>query len=260
MKIEYDVSVQRIYFSFGKPKQLSVLKDISFNVKKGEFVSVVGPSGCGKTTLLKIIDGIYGSEEHNHYSLGGRALVRGELPTIAKKRGEIGFVFQAPNLLPWRRAIDNVRLPLEIVKSRKEKFDPYHLLRVVNLAEYANLYPYQLSAGMAKRISLVRSLVHKPSVLLMDEPFASLDELTRENLGMELLELWEKLRPTTLLVTHDLSEAILLSDRVVILSNKPAIVREIVDVNLPKPRKLDMKETVEFNEIKGKIRKILSLD
>ena len=219
---------------------VQALNPISFSVRKGEFVSIIGPSGCGKSTLIKIIGDLIEPTE-------GAVTVGGRTNRQAREEGMFSFVFQNPVLLPWRRVIDNVRLPLEIV--RRQSRDPAQLLEMVGLAGFEERYPKELSGGMRQRVALARALTFDPQVLLMDEPFGAVDELTRGSLNSQLLEIWQKIRVTVLLITHSISEAAFLSDRVIVLSARPSTVKEVLEVPFPRPRENTLKENGSFQEV-----------
>lgn len=235
------VEVQNIKKRFESSNgAIHVLDQIDFTVAKGEFVSIVGPSGCGKSTLLKIIGDLI-------EPTSGQVLVDGMTARQARLKRMFSFVFQNPVLLAWRHVIDNVRLPCEILKI--EGRDPYALLRMVGLEGYEHLYPHQLSGGMKQRAALVRALTFDPQILLMDEPFGAVDELTRESLNTYLLHLWREIGVTTFLITHSLSEAVFLSDRVLLLSARPARLKFVLDIPFGRPRTEDMKKTPPFQEL-----------
>ncbi|MFQ5886950.1 MAG: ABC transporter ATP-binding protein, partial [Anaerolineae bacterium] len=205
----------------GRDGVLRALRDISFEVGSGEFVTLLGPSGCGKTTLLRILGGLL-------EPAAGKIYIDGHL--LSKPRREVGFVFQAPSLLPWRTVLRNVTLPLEIQKQNglpaKEK--ALELLELVGLLGFENAYPHELSVGMQQRVSIARALIHDPSILLLDEPFGSLDAITREQMNLELLRIWEASKKTVVMVTHNIQEAIFLADRVLIMSPRPGHIEAIV--------------------------------
>jgi NitT/TauT family transport system ATP-binding protein len=218
-------------------------------VRPGEFLSIVGPSGCGKTTLLNMMAGLI-------------APTSGEirLPQANGDDARIGFVFQRPVLLPWRRVIDNVMLPVEVMGLAPR--DTYlararELLGMVGLAEFEQAFPGELSGGMQQRVSIVRSLVYDNAVLLMDEPFAALDAMTREELNLELLRIWKLTGRSIVFVTHNIPEAVLLSDRIVVMAPRPGQVREIVPVDLPRPRALSLMGDPRFGAIADGIRTML---
>jgi NitT/TauT family transport system ATP-binding protein len=226
------------------------LQRVDLTIRQNEFVTLVGPSGCGKSTLLKIIDLLIAPSR-------GAVLFDGK-PLAAPSR-EVGMVFQEPVLLPWRVILDNVMLPaevlgLDLVQARRRAMD---LLSLVGLAGFEQRYPKELSGGMQQRAAICRSLVHDPSILLMDEPFAALDAMTREDLGFELLRIWDLYKKTVVFVTHQISEAILLADRVVAMSPRPGRVEKVIDVELPRPRRLDMQFSPEFKQYSDEIRTLI---
>lgn len=220
---------------------LEALGGVTFSVYPGEFVSIVGPSGCGKTTLLKILAGLLPKS-------GGEIEVDQEQFDPAR---EVGFVFQKSLLLRWRKVIDNVLLPVEILRDdRSAKLKrAQELLDLVGLKGFENSYPHELSGGMQQRVSIARALIHDPKVLLMDEPFGALDALTRERMNLELLRIWTEAKKTVLFVTHGITEAIFLSDRVVVLSARPSRMVAALDIPLPRPRTLEGRTTPEFGKL-----------
>jgi NitT/TauT family transport system ATP-binding protein len=207
------------------------LCDITLAIAPGEFVSIIGPSGCGKSTLLRIIGDLV------EPSAGG-VRVRGKTPRQARLDREYGIVFQTPVLYDWRTVVENVRLPLELGgRPRAEReARPPALLRLVGLDGFGDHYPWQLSGGMQQRVAIARALALEPSILLMDEPFGALDEMTRERLNLELLQVWSETAATVLFVTHSIAEAVFLSTRVVVMSPRPGRIAQIVEVDLPRPR------------------------
>ncbi len=208
---------------------LEAIKSISLNVSEGEFVSLVGHSGCGKTTFLKIIAGLI-------LPTSGRVTV--EEKEVRSPLRDIGIVFQHPLLMPWRSIMANVLLPIELLgRSPSEYRDrALELLRTFGLASFQDLYPRELSGGMQQRVAIARALIHDPPMLLLDEPFGALDELTREEMAIELLRVTEKMRKTVVFVTHSVPEAVLLSDRVVLLSSRPATVAMDLPISISRPR------------------------
>jgi NitT/TauT family transport system ATP-binding protein len=226
------------------------LQQVDLAIRQNEFVTLVGPSGCGKSTLLKIIDLLIRPSR-------GTVLFDGR--PLAGPSRDVGIVFQEPVLLPWRGILDNVMLPAEILgldlaQARRRAMD---LLSLVGLAGFEQRYPKELSGGMQQRAAICRSLVHDPSILLMDEPFAALDAMTREELGFELLKIWDVYKKTVIFVTHQISEAILLADRVVAMSPRPGRIEKVIDVSLPRPRRLDMQFSPEFKRYSDEIRTLI---
>ena len=244
-------SVDAVYESATTP--LSALLGIDIQVEHGEFVSVIGPSGCGKSTLLRIVGGLQAPTR-------GRVLIDGQEPREAQREKSIGFVFQNPSLLPWRRVIENVRLPLEVNRKGRGG-EAEHLVDLVDLAEFRNYYPHQLSGGMQQRVALARSLVTEPSLLLMDEPFGALDEITRASMRLELLRIWrtrsESLSSTVIFVTHSIPEALLLSDRVIVLSPQPGKIAGVIEVDLPRPRTEEIEFEPSFLDHARRLRALL---
>lgn len=230
---------------------LTVLDSLTFSVRDQSFVNLVGPSGCGKTTLLKILGGL---QEPS----AGEVLFEG-LP-LEQPRRRIGFLFQEANLMPWRTALENVRLPLELtsVPEQERQAKARRLLALVGLEGFENAYPRDLSGGMAQRVAIARALATDPELLLLDEPFGSLDALTREHLGVELLRIWEARSVTIVMVTHSIEEAVLLGDRVLVLSPRPAKLLLDLPIDLPRPRSLDLTYTQEFGALAAQVRSAIS--
>ena len=228
---------------------VQALADIDLQVGRGEFVSFIGPSGCGKTTLLRVIADL-------ERQTAGQIAVNGVSPEDARKGRAYGYVFQAPALYPWRTVVRNVTLPLEIMglppDERRKRAARY--LDMVGLGGFERKFPWQLSGGMQQRVSIARALSFEPDLLLMDEPFGALDEITRDRLNVELLRLWEKTNKSIIFVTHSIAEAVFLSTRIVVMSPRPGRVLETIDCNLPKGRTLDARETPQFLEIAHKVR------
>jgi NitT/TauT family transport system ATP-binding protein len=235
------------FYQTRQGSRIEALKDIQLTIGNEEFVTVVGPSGCGKSTLLKILAGI---ERRSTGSIrfAGRLL---EGPAR-----ELGLVFQAPVLLAWRTVLENVMLPVEVQKrDRASHLARAHaLLSMAGLDGFANRYPFELSGGMQQRVSICRALVHDPSFLLMDEPFGALDAMTRETMNLELLRIWKESRKTVMLVTHSIPEAVFLADRVVAMSPRPGRIVEIISIDLPRPRTLDMFTSKDFGRYVSHIR------
>jgi NitT/TauT family transport system ATP-binding protein len=222
-------------------RDVQALSDISLSVAEGEFVALLGPTGCGKSSLLRLVSDLLAPT-------AGTIAVRGEPAAAARRVNQFGFVFQEPALLSWRTALGNVQLPLEVVSYPPEKRIARceELLDSVGLLKFKDAYPHELSGGMKQRVAMVRALAWNPSILLMDEPFSALDELTRGQLQGDLLQLWTRERKTVLFVTHNISEAIYLADRVVVMSSHPGRIKTVLRPDLPRPRTDDVHETQEF--------------
>lgn len=229
------------YFIARTGHRLVALKDVNLQIRSGEFVSIVGPSGCGKTTFLNAVDGLLKISK-------GQMLLDGQLITGPGK--DRGMVFQSASLLPWRTVRGNILYGLELQgrnkSEAKERVDG--LIRLVGLAGFENSFPSQLSGGMQQRVNLARALAVDPEILLLDEPFAALDAQTREFMQEELLKVWNATRKTALFITHQISEAIYLSDRVIVFSARPGMVKESIEIDIPRPRKLSVKRTPRFLE------------
>jgi NitT/TauT family transport system ATP-binding protein len=224
------LTVNDVVVRFDTPEgPVSAVDDVSFNVRPGEFLSVIGPSGCGKSTLFNVIGGLLTGH-------AGAVSVAGE--TISGPHKSIGMVFQEESTFPWRNVVDNVAFPLELVgmakASRVER--ARHFIGLVGLEGFENRYPGELSGGMRQRVSLARTLASEPKILLMDEPFAALDEQTRLLLGDKVLQIQQELKQTTLLITHNITEAVQMSDRILVMTYRPGKVKRIVDIDLPRPR------------------------
>jgi NitT/TauT family transport system ATP-binding protein len=227
------------------------VKNISFSVMPQEFLCVVGPSGCGKTTLLKLLAGLL-EPTYGEISFEGEKLLR------PKRR--IGFVFQEANLMPWRTVHDNIALPLELQRVSTEEIErrTQNLIQLVGLETFEDNLPRDLSGGMAQRVAIARALIHNPDLLLLDEPFGALDALTRERMGSELMRIWGARRVTVVMVTHSISEAVLLSDRIIVLSPRPGTVRLDLSNHLPRPRTLEMTHTEAFGELAYLVREAIA--
>jgi NitT/TauT family transport system ATP-binding protein len=230
---------------------LQVLRDVSFQIKPQEFLCVVGPSGCGKTTLLKILAGLLTPSE-------GKVIFEGE--QVTKPRRKIGFVFQQANLMPWRTVEDNIGLPLELqgINGTEVQLKTSDLIELVGLANFEKTYPRDLSGGMAQRVAIARALIHDPDILLLDEPFGALDALTRERMATELMRIWGAQKVTVVMVTHSISEAVLLSDRILVLGPRPGMVKLDLPNSLARPRELSMAHTKEFGELANRVRAAIS--
>ncbi len=225
------------------------LSEVDLTVNAGDFVSFIGPSGCGKTTLLRVIADL-------ERQTAGTISVNGVAPHEARQARAYGYVFQAPALYPWRTVERNVMLPLEIMgmsgAERRERAERY--LDLVNLKGFEKKFPWQLSGGMQQRVSIARALSFEPDLLLMDEPFGALDEITRDHLNEQLLRLWERTGKTVIFVTHSIPEAVFLSSKIVVMSPRPGRIIDVIDCNLPPDRTLDSRESQDFAEIAHRVR------
>ena len=246
-----DVSVR----FFTDSRSVTALKDVSLDIGVGEFLSLLGPSGCGKSTFLRVVADLISPS-------GGSLAVLGVSPQAARLRRDIGFVFQDAALLPWRTALQNVELPLEVARgktqdAKKARATPRELLQLVGLRGSENAYPHELSGGMRQRVSIARALVSNPRILLMDEPFGALDEITRDRLNEELLRVWRELGMTVLFVTHSIYEAAFLGQRVLMLAANPGRVQQLITTGLPPGRTLSIRETPEFVALTATLRRVL---
>lgn len=229
------------------------LEDVSLAATRGEFISIVGASGCGKTTLLRILGGLL---------MPTHGQVCGEETPIAGPQPHVGFVFQRANLIPWRTVLGNVILPLELAGTplAEAQARARALIELVGLRGYELMYPRQLSGGMQQRVVLARALVHHPSLLLLDEPFGALDALTRERMNLELLRVWSVERPTVIMVTHSIAEAVFLSDRVLVMQGPPGRIADEVAIDLPRPRALALMADERFAALAGRVRQAIGME
>jgi NitT/TauT family transport system ATP-binding protein len=247
--VKYKISASGVYMDYlaqdeaGRSERVEVLKDFDLDVREGEFLSILGPSGCGKSTYLNILAGL-------SQKTGGSLQIDGK-PLQGINRNQ-GVVFQGYALLPWRTVLDNVAVGLEIrgvgKAERRDKAREY--LELVGLSDFASRFPHELSGGMRQRVAIARSLVYEPDVLLMDEPFAALDAQTRETLQDELLRIWDLHKKTIVFITHSLDEAIFLSDRVAVMTPRPGRIKEIIDINLERPRLPQLRNSHRFAELR----------
>jgi len=247
--MDYAVEAENLRMIYTKDLKVAgssdeAIRDLSFKVKPQEFVCVVGPSGSGKTTLIKLLAGI-------------------NVPTSGKLtvNGRTGVVFQSPVLLPWRNVLDNILLPVELIYDKEEYLQrARQLLKLVGLENQEKRYPYQLSGGQQQRVAICRALIYNAPILLMDEPFSAIDAMLREQLNLEVLRIWEELKLTVIMATHNLSEAVFLADKILVLSGHPATLLANYEVSLFRPRKLYMMSTPEFGKHLNALRRILGFE
>jgi NitT/TauT family transport system ATP-binding protein len=239
-------------FGGGDQPATTALEGIDLAIRSGEFVSLIGPSGCGKSTLLRIIGDLISPSR-------GTVVVNGKPADRARRDRDYGMVFQAPVLFEWRTVDDNVKLPLEIqgAGSAKRTARAKEMLELVELGDFLGHYPFQLSGGMQQRVAIARALAFEPAILLMDEPFGALDEMTRERMNSEVLRIWERTGTTVIFVTHSIPEAVFLSSRVVVMSARPGRITKVIDVDLPRPRNEDTRETRRYFELVTEVREAL---
>lgn len=246
--IEID-GVNKIFST--KRGKVTALQDVSFDVAEHEFIAVVGTSGCGKSTLLRILGGLVTATD---------GVVRIDGSPVQGPVSEIGIVFQTPVLLPWRSVRRNIELPLDIRKLDRQRYadEVTKLIKLVGLEGFEERSPYELSGGMQQRVSLCRALIHQPSLLLMDEPFGALDAMTREAMNIEVQRIWMETKKTIVLVTHSISEAVFLADRVVVMTSRPGQVKEIVPVDLERPRTFASMKSETYHSAVGRVRQLLN--
>ncbi len=238
--MQFDIQLAGVRRTYRTPAgSVEALSGIDLDVGRQEFVSILGPSGCGKSTLLRIVAGLIPPS-------AGRVLVHGK--PVDGPTGDAGIVFQSPVLLPWRTVLGNIELQLEVrgLDRSRSGQAARELLALVGLGGFEACYPYQLSGGMQQRVSLCRALVHNPPLLLMDEPFGALDAMTREQMNLELQRVWMETKKTVLFITHSIAEAVFLSDRVVIMSQRPGRIEAVVPVDIPRPRTMESMQSPEF--------------
>jgi len=250
------IAFQGVRKEFGNGANATLaIESVDLDIAEREFVSLIGPSGCGKSTLLRLAADLIEPS-------GGSVLVNSKTPRQARLDRDYGFIFQAPTLFDWRTVRKNVALPLEIMKisgmSREKKDEEIErLVSMVGLDGFESHHPYQLSGGMQQRVSLARALVFRPSILLMDEPFGALDEITRDRMNLELHRIWEETNTTILFVTHSIPEAVLLSGRVVVMTARPGRVQEVIPIDLPYPRTTEVEESTRYYELVTEVRESL---
>ncbi len=251
MKNHILLKVREVSHLFEDAHPVWALRDVNLVARGGEFVALVGPSGCGKSTLLRIMAGLISPHQ-------GEVYVDGQ--PLRGPRADVGMVFQHANLMPWRTVLANVRLPLEILGVPAGEADARAraFITLVGLDGFERAYPRQLSGGMQQRVALARALVHDPRLLLLDEPFASLDALTRERMNLELLRIWAHHRQTAIMVTHSIAEAVFVADRVLVMTPRPGHIAGEVEVNLPRPRALEMMAWPEFGQLTQQVRNLIA--
>jgi NitT/TauT family transport system ATP-binding protein len=245
------VSIKGVNRRFKTPNGqiVAALQDVNLEIYPNEFVSIIGPSGCGKSTLLRIVADLLAPSD-------GDVRVNGKTPHQARLDRDYGMVFQAAVLYEWRSVLKNIELPLEIMRypSTMRTQRAKDMLKLVELADFGDHYPWQLSGGMQQRVAIARALTFEPSILLMDEPFGALDEMTRERMNIELLKIWTKTRTTVIFITHSLHEAVYLSSRVIVMSARPGRIVDDIPINLPYPRDPEVRDTEEFLHLISKVR------
>lgn len=245
------VDARQVGKVFGKGEErVEALRDISLQIAPGEFVSLIGPSGCGKSTLLRLVGDLT-------VPTSGELAINGKPPTRARTDRDYGIVFQKATLLDWRTVIKNVELPLEIMGLESRGETARDMLDLVQLGEFGESYPWQLSGGMQQRVAIARALAFNPSLLLMDEPFGALDEMTRELMQQEVLRIWGETDTTVVFVTHSIPEAVFLSTRVVVMSPRPGRISDVIEVDLGQPRDVDTRESAEYYEKVTEVREAL---
>ena len=239
-------------FSRSGQSSTTALEGIDLEIARREFISLIGPSGCGKSTLLRVIGDLV-TPSHGEVEVNGKSAAQ------ARRDRDYGIVFQAPVLFEWRSVEDNVKLPLEIIglSSAARASRAKEMLDLVELGEFSRHYPYQLSGGMQQRVAIARALAIEPALLLMDEPFGALDEMTRERMNSEVLRIWERTGTTIVFVTHSIPEAVFLSSRVVVMSPRPGRITKIIDVDLPRPRDVETRESRRYFELVTDVREAL---
>lgn len=235
---------------FGRgDERVEALRDISLTIEPGEFISLIGPSGCGKSTLLRLVGDLT-------TPTSGELLINGKPPETARTDRDYGIVFQKATLLDWRTVVKNVELPLEIM-GVDDRSAANTMLDLVQLSDFVDHYPWQLSGGMQQRVAIARALTFNPSLLLMDEPFGALDEMTREQMQQEVLRIWKETGTTVIFVTHSIPEAVFLSTRIVVMSPRPGRISDVIETELPHPRDVETRESTAYYERVIQVREAL---
>lgn len=247
---EIIISIEKIGYSYpsndgGNPRR--ALHNLSLDIKEHEFISIIGPSGCGKSTLLKIIGGLVKPDE-------GLIRVSGKTAKQARQDRDFGFVFQNPVLFKWRTVRENINLPGEIFSEKKITDRSEEFIDLVGLTGFKDAYPKELSGGMQSRVAIARALVYNPKILLMDESFGDLDEITRDRMNIELLRIWSRTQKTIVFITHSIPEAIFHSDRVAVMSPRPSRIDTVIDIDIPRPRSIAVKDTERFTSLTKLLR------
>ena len=247
------IKIESVSKQYGAPRDgVLALREVSLDVRAGEFIALIGPSGCGKSTLLKMVGDLLAPS-------AGQITIEGHTPAQARRARKCGIVFQSPTLMEWRTITRNIALPLEIIGAPHAERDQRarELLDLIRLREFATRYPRELSVGMQQQVAIARALAYRPTILLMDEPFGALDEMTRDRLGQELLTLWQRARVTIVFVTHSVAEAVLLSDRVAVFTPQPGHIGRVIEIDLPRPRSAETRNLARFVELVRAIRATL---
>jgi NitT/TauT family transport system ATP-binding protein len=246
-----DIRVDQVSMVFhGRGEPVIALDRVDLHVPTGRFAAIIGPSGCGKSTLLRLIADVM-------QPFAGKLTLGGSSPQAARREHALGFVFQSPTLLPWRTARQNIELPLDIVgraSARRSTTSSADLIELVGLKGFEDALPNELSGGMQQRVAIARALMLRPDVLLLDEPFGALDEITRQRMNLELMRIWAESGTTALLVTHSIAEAVFMSDHVHVMSPRPGRITTVIDVPLPRPRRLDMMRSAVFFDCVNRVR------
>jgi NitT/TauT family transport system ATP-binding protein len=246
--VKTSVAIENVSMTFKRASHsVQALDQVNLDIRAGEFISVVGPSGCGKSTLLKLITGL-------RAPTSGRIVVNDRV--VTGPRSDVGIVFQSPVLLPWRTTLENVMLPVDVLHLDKQKYEirAHELLKLVGIESFAQAYPQELSGGMQQRAAIARALVYDAPILIMDEPFGALDAMTREQMNVEVQRIWEGSGKTVVFITHSIPEAVLLADRVVLMSPRPGRILKVLDIDIPRSRTLDDMLTPAFGNYVREIR------